>query len=186
MRAFLFVLLSLFFTQIIFAQTSEVADPEFIGKPYYITASNELQMLEKTDADLGMKLKGMGYGGYELYYTVNPDKSTVRFSSGNLPRIIIKVEEGVDPSDLYTVVGGTIKKKQRYFVTTSKKMGGGTRTLDDKEVAIEFKKLKTGVYELIFPKGVPVGEYVFLPRTDENSLMSSYGQKVRVHCFAVD
>lgn len=47
---------------------------------------------ERLVAVVDLKIKGVGYGGSEIFYTVTPARSLVRFPVSNMPRFIIKIE----------------------------------------------------------------------------------------------
>jgi len=58
--------------------------PAMTFTPYY-TKKDSSKQFEKIGANLEAKAIGMGYGGYNNYYTIqNSPKSSVRFKAGTL------------------------------------------------------------------------------------------------------
>src|SRR5579872_6579578 len=74
-------------------------EPDFSQKPYYLK-DGKLAEFEKADANLERKVKGMGYGGVEFFYSVAGLKSSARFASSSIPKIIVKTEDNSDPTEI--------------------------------------------------------------------------------------
>lgn len=160
--------------------------PEFSDRAYQVTNDSTLTDLERADAAIDIKVKGLGYGGSETYYSVFTEHSAVRFSSGQLPRIVIKMDGNIDPMEKIIVIKAVIKKKRRRFLVDSRALGGKARDVSGVQVQISVKKLGNGVYELVFPNGLEPGEYAILPiNTSIESLFSSNG-KMKISCFGID
>lgn len=169
-----------------FAQ--KVPTPEFTGRPY-ILENGKLSELERVDALMDQKLKGLGYGGVEIFYTVFTEKSPVRFSKDSSPKLIISVEKGVDPADSFTIIKGKVKKGkkgkegQRNFRVGNYGTGGTTKSNSEVLVTATFTKIKDGLYEIILPENIEAGEYAFVPNGTE---AMSAGNKMKITCFGID
>ena len=63
--------------------------PDFAKRPFIVGAENTLVDFERLVAVVDIKIKGMGYGGSEIFYTVTPSRSQVRFPLSNMPKFVI-------------------------------------------------------------------------------------------------
>ena len=157
-------------------------DPEFSSRPYFIANDSTLKTLEKTEAKYEIKIKGMGYGGSEVYYTAFKPKAEIRFSKVSLPRLIIKIETDIDPSDIVTLIKAVVLSDRRRYVQSSMALGGKARDISKYYVKLEFKKIQEEIYEIILPQNMEVGEYAFMPILfDSGNIM-----KQKIYCFGVD
>ncbi len=163
-----------------------IEEPEFIDRPYWVKPDASLNNLERGDATIDFKVKGMGYGGSETYYTVFEKQSSVRFKSGQEPSIVVKVGDKTDPSELFILSVADSKGDRRRFLLSSRSMTGSSRNLDPTEVNLEFKKIADGIYEIILPTGLAPGEYSFLPMASEGTGLFQTGHKVKITCFGID
>lgn len=187
MKAICMVVLLMFgsFAQsTIFCQTLPV--PEFTSRPYLLLPDSTLQDLERADAKLDIKVKGMGYGGSETYYTAFQPKSTVRFPHGSIPRIVIKFDSNVDPTEKITLVKATVKSDRRRFLMGSRSLYGKVRDVSKAQVVVAFKKIGDRYYELQFPNGLEAGEYAIMPMMDANSNNYLTGGTMKITCFGID
>lgn len=167
-----------------------VIDPEFAGRPYIMNKDSSLSSLERVDAKLDSKTKGMGYGGLEIYYSVFSSKSETRFKVNEIPKIVIKIEAGKDPSEEITLVVAEVKKEKRRFIQSDEAMGGRAKNIAQSFIKLEFKKIKNGIYEIIVPQNLAIGEYGFLPYYKGPSgvdlIISGSGQSAKISCFGID
>ena len=162
-------------------------DPEFSSRPYILEDGKTLKSLERADAQLEWKIKGMGYGGSESYFTTFTPNSDVRFTKGTLPKLIIKVDGDVDPSEVITLSKGVVKKKKRKFIQGSMSMTGKARNVSESYIKLEFKKIRKGIYEIILPNDLEPGEYAFMPISSGGSnSVTSLNSKVKISCFGID
>ena len=160
-----------------------VPDPEFSSQLYILEVDNTLKNLERADAQMDIKIKGMGYGGSEIYYTAFTPKSDVRLSKNALPKLIIKVEGNIDPSELISLSKAEVKKDRRRFLQFSMALGGKARDVSRSYVKLEFKKNREGIFEVILPSDIQPGEYAFMPI---NSSLTSNKTKFKISCFGID
>lgn len=163
-----------------------IPEPEFSSRPYYVTVSNELKPLERADATIDVKVKAMGYGGSEYYYTVFSNASSVRFKRGEMPKIVVKIDGSSDPAE--SIVLAKVfeqKKDRRRFIKGKMKLGGKSKDISKYDVPLEFKKIREGLYEIVFTTPLEPGEYAFMPIGGDNTLGGG-SQKQKLTCFGVD
>jgi hypothetical protein len=96
-------------------------------------------------------------------------KSELRIAKSSIPKCILKVEPGKDPADFVRLYLGKIKKKERRF-----QYDGKPEDLKLSNVKIELRKIKEGVYEIIFPETLVAGEYAII------------AGESKVSCFGLD
>jgi hypothetical protein len=179
------LLLSLFLVIVTtsFAQSAQVVPiPEFSGRPYF-WKDNKISNLERADAQIDVKLKGLGYGGHDFNYSVFNAKSGVRFSKGQTLKFLIKVDKDVDPSEAFTVSRATVKKDKRFFVAMSRSMSGKSKDTGNTHVNAVYKKVREGIYEVSLPANIEEGEYAFIS-VGANATVSMSGLKIS--CFGID
>ncbi len=164
---------------------SKIPEPEFTERPYVLNDDNTLSNLERADASIDIKVKGAGYGGSETYYSAFGKASTVRFNTTKLPRMVVKVEPSTDPAELFIISKADVKSDRRRFLLTSRSLGGKVRDTGQTEIALEYRKIRDGLYEITFPNGIPAGEYAFLPLSSDANPFQM-GHKVKISCFGID
>jgi len=179
-KQWLSVLVALFLSTASFAQTFPT--PEFTARPYSLLADMTLRELERAEAKVDLKLKGGGYGGSEMYYTVFSEQSTVRYPKASLPRLVIKVDGGEDPADFVTLSVGSAKKGKRSFLQSSSSMYGKARDVSGSFVKLEFRKIQDGLYEIILPASIAPSEYAFMPIADGKATSTG----IKISCFGID
>ena len=173
------------FSSILMAQS--FPDPEFSSRPYILDVDKTLKNLERTDAQIETKVVGMGYGGFETYYTAFEPESDVRLSMNSLPKIIIKIEGNVDPSEIISLSEAVVKRDRRRFLQNSRGMGGRARDISDTYINLEFKKIRDGIFEVILPSDIQPGEYAFMPiNSGGSNTLQTYNSKVKISCFGID
>jgi hypothetical protein len=157
-------------------------DPDFPLRPYILEADNSLKSLERTDAQIELNLaKSVSLGGTEMYYTTFKTESDVRLSRSSLPKLIIKVEANMDPSELISISKGVVKRDRRRFLQSSSSLMGKARDVSDSYVKAEFKKVRDGIFEMTLPSDIQPGEYAILPSN------GGFGMpKVKISCFGID
>jgi hypothetical protein len=184
MRKLLFLMA--FFAVQFSTYSQEIPIPDFAKRPFILTEENELIDFERLVAVVDFKIKGMGYGGSEVYYTVSPSRSLKRYPLSNLPRFIIKTEPNQDPSEvIYLSKAFEVNSKRRRFLTSKMTMTGKSKEVVSQFIQIDFRKLATDVYEIIIVDPIGNGEFAFIPfDTAESS--KNMGGKVFINCFGVD
>jgi hypothetical protein len=161
----------------------EIPDPEFSLRPYYLKA-NSLENLERVDAVAQTKVKAMGYGGADSFYNAIGVQSSVKFTLAESPRFFIKIDDQTDPMDLVVIAKGDVKKNERRFKILSVNGPFGTRSSGPgNQVKFTCKKIKEGLYELVFDQPLPIGEYAFMPISGGLSLAAT---RAKLSCFSVE
>lgn len=143
-------------------KAQKLGTPEFAFRPYIVEMNNNLTSLENADGKLETKFLGMGYGGAETYYSAKLPKSTTRISKSSMPKIIVKIIGGVDPSQYIKLSKAEIKKGNRKFMQNKTSFGGGNKDLSDTFIKLDFKKIRNEIYEIILPSNIEIGEYGFI------------------------
>ena len=161
-----------------------IADPDFSGKPYYFR-DGKLNEFEKAEAILERKVKGMGYGGVEFFYSVGGLKSTTRFIASSIPKIIVKNEDNSDPTEMLLVCIGETKKDNRRFKSFKVGTFGGTKGISDNRIRLTVKKIRDKVFEISIDQTLTAGEYAILPYSKEVTAAAAT-TGVKVNCFGVD
>ena len=174
-------ILSFVFAISIMAQS--IPDPEFSSQVYILQEDDTYKNLEKTDAQIDIKIKGLGYGGSEIYLSVFTPKSKLRFKSKDLPKLIIKIEDNIDPSELVSLSMANIKRKRRSFLQSSMTFSGKARSINSSYIKLDFKKVRDSIYEIILPANIQLGEYAFMPIVNSSH---SYKTTAKIYCFGID
>lgn len=177
------ILLTLFTSISLFSQ--QIPTPDYAARPYILKSNNTLENLERTDANSDIKVKGLGYGGMDMYYAAFGDHSIVRFAQGSLPRLVIKLDENVDPEESVTLSKAEVKKDRRRFLQSSRKMMGAARNTGQEAIKLTFKPIRTGVFEIVLPSNLEVGEYAFMPMMAQQTNMLSTNS-IKIACFGID
>ncbi len=160
------------------SQSISIPDPEFSSRPYYLKDTT-LISLEKTAASIDVS----GMGG-NVYLTAFKPKSEVRFSKDALPQFYIKIDGGGDASDKVDVSIAVVKKDRRRFTQESTNLTGAAKDIGATKASVSVKKVRDGLYQIVFDNPLSPGEYGFMPTLDMGSLMG--GGKLNLYCFGVD
>lgn len=166
--------------------SQDILNPEFTMRPYFLK-NGSLTNLERSNQEMTKtKIKAMGYGGYEILTTVPNSASNIRFKTNDSIAFIVKVDEGIDPTEVFIVQKGIVKSKERQF----KDFNGGSILVKSETgvgVNTEFKKLSTNVYLLTFPNKLEPGEYIVRSGTLNNKAFSEAGTGgARSSFFGID
>jgi uncharacterized protein YxeA len=189
-------------------------DPEFSHEVYYLKkdSGNVLVRLEKNSSKMDTKTKMGGFGGSESGYSVEGEKSPIRFTNGKNLSFIFSTEtssassaasakrdsmmraNGADPSMM-----GMMNKDPASTITLYKtESGKGQRKILMQKIGGAFsshkmqssdkytfsvKKIREGYWELVIDKTLPRGEYAFTMMDMMN--MSGMGGTV-IFAFAID
>jgi len=163
MKKICFLLLSAFYSMMVFSQTDSLQPasrinspsvPEFVNQPFYLDKIyGRLVKLERPRVHTGINFKGQ-------FVEVDSSKSFVRVGKADTTRFIVRVSAGTDPRDLFELIAFTIKNgKRRCQVTGTKGLA-----LQDKyvykKIDYELRKAGEGVYILLV-NSLPPGEYYF-------------------------
>jgi hypothetical protein len=182
------ILLLLFITGMVSAQ--EIPEPEYSMRPYYLD-NEKLITFEKVKAELDMKVKGLGYGGYVSYLTAFEKSSSVRFTTNDIPRIFILIEGKVDPEDIVSVFRQTKRKRKkdrRRFKHSSRALGGKVRDVSDNQIPYEIKRVRDNIFEISFDKVLEPDEYaiVAVAASDNQNPFALGSTTQKIYCFGID
>jgi predicted phage tail protein len=122
--------------------------------------------------------------GAKVYLTAFNSKSSVRFTKDAIPALYIKIEGSGDPSDKVTVSIAVVKKDRRRFTQESTGLTGAAKDISATKASVSLKKVRDGLYQIVFDAPLASGEYAFMPQMDMGSLMG--GGKLTLFCFGVD
>ncbi|MBX2909385.1 MAG: hypothetical protein KF706_07115 [Chitinophagales bacterium] len=140
---------------------SVIIEPEFANTPMWFDESdNTLKNFERPAVNQSASLSSPFSAN--MYIAIAGMTSPTRFNSQKMPKIYIKTtSENIDPNTVTKFVSFVISKKklQREYLVGKGGIGGVTSTIST--ISIDFKKVKPGVYEIIFLSPLQKGEYSF-------------------------
>jgi hypothetical protein len=181
-------------------------NPEFTNEVYaYQKNGNVLTRLEKGSSKMETKTKLGGMGGAESGYSIDNEKSTVRFNNITQYSFVYwNGTEATSPSQskigfndeserhgskhVFRNGNGSFQLISLYKMEQSKgkrkallMSGGPFKKSSDNKHSLSFKKIRTGYYEVVVDKPLPKGEYAFVMMS-----MGSADGSVSVFAFAVE
>jgi len=187
-----FVLLIAFFCCVFYLSAQTYPDPEFSNEVYYLKKDSihSLMRLEKESSKMENKTKMGGFGGYEMGYVFDGEKSTVRlnkrpdisfvYSTGSTvkksspqqdsmmrangmdPSMMSGMGRMSDPANMITLYKAESAKGIRKILM--QKTGGafgGKKSQSSDKFTFSVKKIREGYWELVIDKPLPKGEYAF-------------------------
>lgn len=179
------ILAQILITLALFSQNHP--EPDYFNQPYFLNDSNQLEKIEKADAKYEIKVKGMGYGGYDMFFTALGSQSTKRFSKEKSLVFLIKLNTDVDPEGFIVVSKATIKNKKRLFIFDSRTMMGEAKETKDKKTPITVEKLSDKVFKIKITEKMEPGEYAFKPFSSVNlGGNAAGGLNQTLYCFGID
>ena len=178
--------------------------PEFSKEIYYLAKPDmKLMRLEKEASSMNTKTRAGGFGGAEMGYFIEGNKSRVRLNTGEAlsfiyytgpPRSMDPAADstmrangidpsmssfsGMDPSSLIQFYVAVPDKDKRKVLMAQ---GGGIGFGKSKNTAkytYSLRQVKEGYYELLIDKTLPKGEYAFVVSGmtgDGSSLLFAFG-----------
>lgn len=157
--------------------------PDFKNSPMAINEDGTLKKLEKQNAELKTKAKGMGYGGVSTFINIDGKNSPVRVKATT--DFILKVDADVDPETVFYVspakeVGKT-REIEMTRVSAFAAYGAKTKSVKKDDIPLEFVKIQDGVYRIKCTGLTPGTEYAFV-----NATQGASGSSSTVFCFGVD
>jgi hypothetical protein len=144
---------------------------EFYNTVYLVNKiSNETSKLEKQTAIIETSSYNALYvAGSTSYWTVKGYSSPTQITKNDQVKFITKIEKGVDPSSIFKLYhlgfGGKKEFKRQYLsfkTTAAAYTGASTSQNADNDIAIEFKKIKDEIYEVVINQELIPGEYAFV------------------------
>ena len=191
------IFFSIFFSvaSLLWAQPDKTKypEPEFSNEVYYLKkdSSHTLIRLEKESSKMDSKMKMGGFGGHEMGYVFDGEKSTVRltkrpdlsfvFSTGASVKSSSPEQDsmmranGMDPSMMSGGMGGMMdptnmitlykaelsKGKRKILMQKAGGAFGSKKTQSSDKYTFSVKKIREGYWELVIDKPLPKGEYAF-------------------------
>ena len=148
-----------------FAQTTTTTnypDPDFVDQPFwYDSKKSSLRSFEKAPRQSASRSVGL-YGAEAVSY-IDGNESPLQFTNSENLAIIIKVEKGVDPSDVIRFFKMKSKKNSREYVAASvSAWDGGSKSSEGGMNILEFKKIREGIFQIQFNYKLARGEYAFI------------------------
>lgn len=180
----LIIFLSLSFINSYGQSKKPIPEPEFINQIYFFEKQTGiLTKLEQNNAKVKTKVKGLGYGGYEMQYQINNTASPIRIPQESSYSFVVSFGESMgDPSSLFALNKAEIKKNIRYGTHLQASMIGKVKE-NENVIPYDVKKVKDKVFEIIPSVKLNPGEYFFV---NKGSAGKYNGIAMDVFCFGVD
>jgi hypothetical protein len=187
MKKIILAIVILLTSYTVIAQT--YPEPEFSNE-VYILQEDSLVRLEKAAAKIETKMKMGGFGGAEMGYSLDGEKSTIQINTGKKHSFIISngasprksshqsdsimQANGMDPSTMggmsstmtdpanaITLYKAEPGKGQRKIFF--QKSGGAfsKKNRSSDKYTFSVRKIREGYWELVLDKALPKGEYAF-------------------------
>jgi len=166
-----------------FAQSTDVAVPEFKNKVMYVKKDNTLIDLDNTDLQTEMKAKLTGAGALNIKAS-GPASSVKRVGSPE-NKFIVKIDGDTDPESAVELFKFDADKKNRKITVAGYRMGSAIDVTLPKQ-KITFTKVQPGVWMISPVQQLEAGEYVFIinrPNIDYASASSP--KNIKGFCFYV-
>jgi len=168
MKPFAINLILLCFVVGLYGQTNneaaaKIPGPKFLNHIYYY-GKDTLTDLEQASAHMISRTKAFGYGGSEAGYSMDGEKSAVRFGSGDSIRFVVKTNGAMgDPSMMIRLYKFITRKGNREVILSSQ-AGPYQKRKGHESDDISFNIQQSGndVYLIIPASALTSGEYGFL------------------------
>jgi hypothetical protein len=180
----LFAVISTAFSQESASSKSETSskplEPEYINSFFLLDSTGSLKPLERQTAGHRGKVKALGFGGAEMSYTVDGDRSPVRTSAGAPLALVVKLENhDVDPGNLVELFTLKAAKGERELVIAKHHFMGSTKVdIQGQQVALQFSKYGQSSVKITTSAPLPPGEYAM-------GIKGQTGMPL-AYCFGVD
>jgi hypothetical protein len=157
---------------------AKVIEPEYVNTFSALQPDATLKPLERQTVAVATKIHALGYGGAEALYEIQNEHSSIRFSAGALPPIIVKISNGgQDPADSVILYPLKVAKGQRQLqMIRSHAFGGAKNTMQSKQIPLNFAKYGDASLKVVPANPLTPGEY---------ALVAASSSQI-VYCFAVD
>jgi hypothetical protein len=176
----------LFLAGLVIAMNSSAQNatiPEFKNKVMFVQTDKSLAELDKTDmnSDLHTNMKGHS----EVNLVANGKVSSVTNTGAATDNYIVKIESGIDPSNVVELFIFDVGKKNRKILVAEMSMGKD-KTVQLTKVKLSFTKVTDGVYQISTATKLESGEYCFLVNRPNISIMGAMNsQSIIGYCFSV-
>ena len=160
---------------------SKVPDPKYLNHIYYY-GKNTLTELEQVSAHMISRTKAFGYGGSEGGYSMDGEKSVVRFRSSDTIRFAAKLNMTMgDPSMMIRLYRLSARKRNREVILSSQPgpyQKGKSHDKDD--ISFNVQQAGNDIYLIMPASNLLPGEYGFL----NMMLIHGGGMKMTYTVFA--
>lgn len=150
--------------------TDYIPEPEFENIVYFLKDKN-LYMLDRTTATFKGSTK-------DSYLELPSIQSSNQYNKNTIPKLYIKLTNGEIPNDIVFLHICDFKKEKRIISLNANK-----NTVD-----ITFKKVSSGVYEIILPSNLETNEFAFITKSEYNQLGGVTFNTItaKIACFGIE
>ena len=157
---------------------TQTPEPEFGNTPMWLDeANNTLKNFERPAVNAATSMSGPISANQ--YVFLSGMTSPTRFNAQKLPKIYIKtMSESIDPYSILKLISFIVnpKKMQREYIYAKGIIGRVGTTITS--IPVDFRKVSTGVYEIVFSAPLSKGEYAFAIGTQSPTSATAF-------CFTV-
>ena len=147
------------------AETTELAEPEFINQFYNISDSNKLVLIEKGEVFMKTKSRLGGFGGSSTVYIMTGSAARVHIGN-HQPAFAIKLEGMLmtEPLEMMQLFKFEKKGKNREVVLSKSGLRGKGMPDEAPGIRCNVKKTASGTYLFYPAQKLEPGEYGFINR----------------------
>lgn len=174
----------LWMTQMTKAQTGTIPIPTTLNEVMaYTKGTTSLQALEKGQAQIVTKAKGLGFSGAATNYEMTGEASAIRLKPDSLSFVVTMAEGAGDPSPWYILFKASVKKGKRSgnYVNTKTFIGKSGPGTD--QLTYTVRPLGNQSYEIIPSAPLKAGQYFFI---NLGTLASHGGRAATAFAFGID
>ena len=165
------------------SSAQNAAIPEFKNKVMFVQPDKTLAELDKTDMNSDLHTNMGGHS--EVNLVANGKVSAITHTGAATDKYIVKIESGIDPSNVIELFTFDAGKKNRKILVAEMSMGKD-KTVELTKVKLSFTKVADGVYEISTATKLEGGEYCFLVNRPNISIMgAANSQSIIGYCFSV-
>jgi hypothetical protein len=151
---------------------------------HYETKANTLQKLERKPVKIAVKTKALGFGGGDMVFEMEGDRSPVRIAQSDTIRFVVSLADASgDPSRAFNLYKASVKKKKRTGKYSHSSGYFGKKSGTGDVIIYTVRKIKDGAFEIILTSKLEAGEYLFV---NVSSLPAYGGNGADAFAFGVD
>jgi len=166
------------------AAAQKAPNPSFLNQVYYYW-SDSLLACPKADGRMESKMKALGFGGVQMGYTMDGERSALRIRAADSLHFAVRSAGGamMDPSTMFQLFRLEPKKGTRQAVMSSQSRYGGSSNPKN-QVSFDIQKSGTDVFILIPSARLAPGEYGFMNKMQMNG--GGMNMSYTFYTFGVD
>jgi hypothetical protein len=168
------------------ATAPKAPNPAFLNQVYYYWADS-LLACPKSDGRMESKMKALGFGGSQMGYTMDGERSALRIRSADTLRFAVRSAGGamMDPSMMFALYRFEAKKGSRQALLSSQSRFGGN---NDPRNQMPFDVQKSGadVFILIPSARLAPGEYGFMNKMQMSGNGNGTNMSYTFYSFGID